>query len=628
MGTRQDRANNGASLKLGLIQKTHDMFDALIHPSARVDAMLCARHRAFIVPRLLGGMAVFALFPVYIALIGAPGPLEVAIFGWLVTPIALAYFLSRTGRYEMACFLSAMFLTGIVATVSLRSGGILSFAVIWLVTVPIEASLSASRRVVAAAALLALGAAICLLVATLAGALPPPVATGQTQAAFMAMGVVSAIIYASGIATGAESLARIHNRLLNAEEDRYRLLAKNMSDVITRHGRNGVVEFISPAAELMTGVPVKQLMGHGLFDRVMVADRPAYLTSLANAANQGQAGSVEFRLRRDRLDARARLRAADFIWVEMRCRPFAAEPRKDGDAGDGADSVEVVAVMRDITERKMQEDALLKARQEAETANVAKGRFLATMSHELRTPLNAIIGFSEILTREEEMMIDAARRQEYAKLINDSGHHLLSVVNGILDMSKMESGNFEVVAEPFDPRECIVNCTDLIALKARERDLDLVIKLPADLPMVIGDRRAFKQILFNLLSNAVKFTEAGGHIAVSATLDHRNINLTVSDTGVGISETDLKRIGDPFFQAGNAYERRHEGTGLGLSIVKGLVGLHGGTFEIASKLGEGTSVTVSLPREFKPDQPERIEVEPAAIIAPASHSKPRIKKSA
>src|SRR6185436_2696787 len=210
------------------------------------------------------------------------------------------------------------------------------------------------------------------------------------------------------------------------EEDRYRLLARNIADVITRHRRNGTVRFASPAAEPLFGVPPKALLGHGLFDRVHVADRPAYLTALANAATQAIDSSVEFRIRRespDQPDARV-----SFIWVEMRCRAL------DRQAGDKDAECEVVAVIRDVTDRKMQEQSVEEARQDAERANAAKSRFLATMSHELRTPLNAIIGFSEMLTNEEMMQLDAARRREYASLIGESGHHLLSVVNGILDM--------------------------------------------------------------------------------------------------------------------------------------------------------------------------------------------------
>jgi cell cycle sensor histidine kinase DivJ len=255
----------------------------------------------------------------------------------------------------------------------------------------------------------------------------------------------------------------------------------------------------------------------------------------------------------------------------------------------------VVAVMRDVTDRKNQEHALDLARTAAEQADASKTRFLATMSHELRTPLNAIIGFSEMIVQEDALMLDAARRREYAQLINDSGQHLLSVVNGILDMSKMESGNFEIMPEPFAPRAALVSCCNLLALKAREAGIDLVTRVPDDLPVMIGDPRAFKQIVLNLVSNAVKFTERGGTVTVSAGVEATRLVVCVADTGVGIAAEDLKRIGDPFFQAGTTYQRRHEGTGLGLSIVKSLVSMHGGEMSVQSQVDEGTAMTVALP---------------------------------
>ena len=178
--------------------------------------------------------------------------------------------------------------------------------------------------------------------------------------------------------------------------------------------------------------------------------------------------------------------------------------------------------MRDITKRKEQEAALEDARAEAERANEAKSRFLATMSHELRTPLNAIIGFSEMLTKEGSMMIDAKRRHDYAHLINDSGHHLLSVVNGILDMSKIESGNFEITPEPFAPRQVIAECCALLGYKAREMGIDLVVDLPESLPDMVADKRSLHQIMLNLVSNAIKFTKRGGKITVSARADADN----------------------------------------------------------------------------------------------------------
>lgn len=361
----------------------------------------------------------------------------------------------------------------------------------------------------------------------------------------------------------------------------------------------------------MLGTQVTRLLGHGLFDRVHVADRPAYLTAFSDAARGGEARSVEFRVRRD--GPRGGNQSVDFIWVEMRCRPLerASETTSSSQA-------EVVAVMRDITERKIQEQALDMARAAAEEADASKTRFLATMSHELRTPHNAIIGFSDMIVQEDDLMLDTVRRKEYAQLINDSGQHLLSVVNGILDMSKMESGNFEISPEPFAPRAVLLNCCNLLALKARESSTDLVTRAPEDLPVMTGDPRAFKQIVLNLVSNAIKFTERGGKVAVTAAVEGSWLVLRVSDTGVGIAADDLKRVGDPFFQAGKAYQRRHEGTGLGLSIVKSLVGLHAGEISVQSRIDEGTTVTVALPLAFSP--PALTPSSNIATLAPAPRS--------
>jgi cell cycle sensor histidine kinase DivJ len=564
-----------------------DYVDTLVHPSARGDALTSARHRAFIGPRLIGSSAALASFPAYLAMRGVPSALEIVVFAWLIAPILIAYFLSRTGRYERAHVLSSLALTGLAAVVAAKTGGISSFAAIWLVIVPLEAALSASRRVVATASTLALLAAGLLMFGGAAQLLPTPATPEQGQGALAALGIISAALYSTGLALGAESLARTSFWLLYAEEDRYRLLARNMTDVITRHGRNGSVLFASPAAESLFGASVADLRGHGLFDRVHVADRPAYLTALADARDEGQ--SVEFRVRRDRSEG-APKGAIRFIWVEMRCRPL---DRALGGNVTPQDR-EVVAVMRDVTERKTQEQAIEEARADAEQANTAKGRFLATMSHELRTPLNAIIGFSEMLANEAQMRLDAERRREYAVLINDSGKHLLSVVNGILDMTRLDTGDFEIRPEPFRLAGVIGGCY-LLALKAREAGLDLVVDVPPEPAEIVADKRALKQILINLLSNAIKFTDRGGRIKVSAAAEGTMIAIIVEDNGIGIGEEDLPRVGRPFFQARASYDRRHDGTGLGLSIVKGLVELHGGDIAIRSRVGEGTRVTVRLP---------------------------------
>jgi cell cycle sensor histidine kinase DivJ len=578
---------------------------------------MAARHRAFIAPRLLGSFAALAAFPVYLIVRGVPSPLEVLVFAWFVVPILISYFLAQTGRYEGAQMLSSSALTVLVTAVCASTGGITSFAALWLAIVPLEAVLSASRRAVAVAAAFALGAAALLVGLGLTGHLPETLAADAARQSLAALGLVSGLLYATGLAFAVQALERTGNGLLNAEEDRYRLLAQHMSDVITRHGRNGAVLFISPAAEPLCAARCGDLLGHGLFDRVHVADRPAYLTALADAATLGEARSVEFRIRRE---ASGAAHSVEFVWVEMRCRPLETDVRTAG-------SQEVVAVMRDMTARKAQEAALEEARAEAVRANASKGRFLATMSHELRTPLNAVIGFSDMLIQEEALALDAAKRKEYAQLINTSGQHLLSVVNGILDTSKLETGTFSIDTEPFAVESVIVGCCDLLALKAREAGIDFVLRIPSDLPEVMADKRAFNQILLNLFSNAIKFTTRGGKVSVGARPDGAMLLLTVEDTGVGIDDADLARVGDPFFQAKASYDRRHDGTGLGLSIVKGLIQLHGGTLEISSRVGQGTRVSVRLPLDREGTRARETRARPA-IAFPMRQPESQVKKSA
>ena len=579
--------------------------DALVHPAAQQDALTAARHRAFIAPRLLGSLAALASFPVYVVIRGVPTALEVGVFAWLAAPILIVYYLSHTGRYERAHLLSALALTTLAALVALCTGGIGSFAAVWLVVVPVEAALSASRRIVALATGLALTAAGLLLLLGAGGYLPHAVTSPDQQSTLAALGIVSATLYAAGLALGAELLVRTGASLLHAEEDRHRLLAHSMTDVVIRHGRNGSVLSAPQAAESIVGVKASELLGNGLFDRVHVADRPAYLAALADAASLNEERSLELRIR---------CGAGQFRWVDMRCLPRES----------GAGEREVIAVLRDISERKSQDRAIETARAESERADAAKIRFIATMSHELRTPLNAIIGFSDMLTN-ESLELDPRRKLEYAKLINDSGHHLLSVVNGILDVSKMENGNFEITPEPFTPAPAIESCADLLALKAQDAGIELTMRIAPDLPDVAADRRAFNQILINLISNAVKFTPRGGRVTVSARCDGPKLAVTVEDTGVGIGESDLPRLGEAFFQGRASYDRRHDGTGLGLSIVKGLVHLHGGEVDIKSRLGEGTRVTVRLPFEIA-NHPVTLVTERNRGLSTATDN--RVKKSA
>ena len=262
------------------------------------------------------------------------------------------------------------------------------------------------------------------------------------------------------------------------------------------------------------------------------------------------------------------------------------------------------SIIHDITLRKEAEAALVRAREEAETANRAKSRFLATMSHELRTPLNTILGFSEII-RDGLMGPDSLPRYaEYAGDIHESGSHLLALISDILDIAKIESGKLEIEPTTLELPAVIQAVVRLVSVRVREAGLEIAVELPEPPPPLVADPRAIKQILFNLLSNAVKFTPRGGRVTLSARAGADGaVRLGVRDTGIGIPADQLERVLKPFEQIDNRYNRTIGGTGLGLALVKSLTELHGGTVEIASVAGEGTTVTVVLPRAPGPPVP-------------------------
>lgn len=261
-------------------------------------------------------------------------------------------------------------------------------------------------------------------------------------------------------------------------------------------------------------------------------------------------------------------------------------------------------------------------------------RWLANITHELRTPLNVVIGLSDMLINEHALKLDAARRSDYAQLIHTSSHHLLALIDGIMDMAKLDADIFELQCEPLAPGRVITLCADMLAHDAERAGLDLRIELPPDLPNIVADQCALKQILINLLSNAIKFTERG-YVMVGASVDDTELAIWVEDSGIGIAADDLRQIGSPFFRV-RASGRHGVGHGLGLSIVKGLVGRHGGQLQLRSRVGGGPVLpsgcrsTVFRSRSLDPRSmigegvsPIRCRLQFASLIVVDDRARPR-----
>jgi signal transduction histidine kinase len=234
------------------------------------------------------------------------------------------------------------------------------------------------------------------------------------------------------------------------------------------------------------------------------------------------------------------------------------------------------------------------ARETAEAANRVKSQFLANMSHELRTPLNAILGFSDMM-KSQVLGALSAQYSEYAALIHESGEHLLNLVSDLLDIAKIEAGKFTLSFQDVELLEALDYCVSMVRRRAQERGILLTVEAPPSKIPFSADPRGFRQILINLLSNAIKFTRKGGTVTVAVTVEAGFARIVVKDSGIGMSESLLARVGRPFEQASNDPAHSREGTGLGLSLVSAIVAQHGGTLDIQSREGVGTTVTVLLP---------------------------------
>ena len=345
-----------------------------------------------------------------------------------------------------------------------------------------------------------------------------------------------------------------------------------------RFAANGEVETASQRCRDVLGVAPEMLFGGGLFERIHLADRIAYLNAIADLRSGQRPQDVTIRIRMPAEPGEAPgFRHFNLFFV----------------AGEGQGD----AILRDVESEAALRGELEAAHAAMEGVDEAKSRFLAVVSHELRTPLNAILGFSDMLAHEMFGPFADARQKEYVGLIHESGEHLLSVVNAILDVSKIEAGIYAITPEPFEMGEAAATCSAMMALQAAGRSVELVNTVKKDGLAICGDRRAVQQILINLLSNAIKFTPEGGTVRLSAARRRDRIEIQISDTGIGITEDDLSRLGRPFVQVRNDYTRKFEGAGLGLSLVKGLVSLHGGSFQLESRPGEGTIARVVLPVE-------------------------------
>lgn len=367
-------------------------------------------------------------------------------------------------------------------------------------------------------------------------------------------------------------------------DERHQAIVEDQTEMICRYDADGIHTFVNGAYARARGRSAEALLGRSAYANMSEADLERLKALYATLTPENPVG--KFELSFTNRDGRT-------VWQLWTKRAV---------FDDDGHVVEYQAVGHDITTLKQAEAALLEQQEtlnralaEAERANQAKSRFLATMSHELRTPLNAIIGFAEMLAGEVFGPFPSPKYREYARDIQASSTHLLQLVDDILDLTAIEAGRQQLRPEQLDIADVARDCIAIVQPALQRKSIAHRLSLPPALPPLVADRRAVKQILINLLYNAIKFTPEHGAIALEARTAERAIHLSVSDTGRGIPADKLATITEPFVRTEPDPYKSYEGKGLGLAIVKSLVELHDGRLAIDSQLGRGTVVMVTLP---------------------------------
>jgi len=585
----------------------------LVHESVADTPFELERHKSFIGARLMMGACILLAIPVWLFLYGSLDSVHLLVATFALAPLTAAGVLARTGRIDFAQKISL----GGWLLFALASRAVAdehhSVQVMSLAVAMMEAALAADMIMVSAVAATAAGMILSDLLLVVVG-VSPGGAHAETDSSLF---IAPLLAYIGSLAATAIAVEKSRTRADKRNARDLELLTGAIGDIVLHLDRTGAVVTIVGDIHKAYGLDRRDLVGRGFFQRVHVADRPAFLKLVSDAVGSDLTSNAVLRLQVG-ASPEPSGRYLEPVFVH-----FDARTCHVGEVGDGATAM-AVCILRDVTAAKKAEAEVAAAREESERATAAKTRFLANVSHELRTPLNAIIGFSEMLGNDDLAPTEPEKRKEYAQIISSSGHHLLEVVNSILDMSKIESGSMQLFPEPFSLPALADQCCDMMQLKAEEGEVTLARDYSGHLPEIVADRRACKQILINLLSNAVKFTPRRGQVKMLIRPDGNHLAFSVVDSGIGISPADMARLGDPFFQASASHDRAYEGTGLGLSVVRGLVGLHGGTISVESAPKSGTTVTVRLPvncREQVSGSMARIEVIPRIAAAAANGGK-------
>jgi PAS domain S-box-containing protein len=367
---------------------------------------------------------------------------------------------------------------------------------------------------------------------------------------------------------------------LSQSEELFRAYVETANDMVYTVDLAGKLTFINTYGQKLLGCPAAEIIGRSYLDFVAEPFRAQTAQAFGNLMQIGELRDFEFVLQP--------LKGQE-VYLEVNGRLL----YRDGELIGG------IGIGRDITERKRITAELAAKNEELNRANHLKSEFLATMSHELRTPLTGILGFSSILQQQLYGNLNP-KQLDYTQKIHQSGQHLLTLINALLDLSKIEAGQMLLDIHAIVVDEICWAALGMISTQAEARNLTVERSIPADLPALYADPLRMRQMLVNLLSNAVKFTPPGGTIGIAVETVHDTLQITVWDTGIGIATDKQHLLFQPFQQIDGSLTRRHEGTGLGLALTRKLAELHHGTVTVASQEGKGSQFTISLPIQGVP----------------------------
>ena len=387
---------------------------------------------------------------------------------------------------------------------------------------------------------------------------------------------------------------------------KYRELVMNANSIILRWTFDGQITFLNEFGQRFFGYTEKEILGQHVIGTI-VSEKESTGRDLRPLMEEILADPKKF----ERNINENMRRNGERVWIDWTNRVILDEQNQ---------IKEILSIGSDITDRKQAEELihqlhadlkrhaenlerrveertkeLVIAKEQAESADHLKSAFLATMSHELRTPLNSIIGFTGILLKEMAGPLNQEQHKQL-NMVQNSSHHLLALINDVLDISKIEAGQLNLYLSSFELRQSIEGMASLVYPMAEKKGLDLKVEIANDVEKVVTDQRRLEQVILNLLNNAIKFTEEG-YIRIFCERKNSQYILSVTDTGIGIREEEFPRLFQPFHQIDTGLARKHEGTGLGLSICRKLINMMGGSIDVNSQWGQGSTFTIQFPVE-------------------------------